>query len=223
MGLSTRNSHCAIGQRENGDCYDNRMDSLLALASRRFTAGIAPQLGGSLLYFATARDPLADFVRPAPARALAERTVRATAGYPLVPYSNRIGDGRFRFDGIDVALATNTDVSPHPLHGVGFLRAWDVTAATTSRIALAFGHVPVDRTDNAWPWAFGATQVFDLDDRRLAWTLAVTNRDSRPMPAGIGMHPFFPKSPKVEVRFAATGVWRNDERMLPVSRTIVPA
>ena len=43
------------------------------------------------------------------------------------------------------------------------------------------------------------------------------------MPSGIGMHPFFPKSPMMEMQFAAKAVWQNDDRMLPVERTDVPS
>jgi aldose 1-epimerase len=203
-------------------CYDNRMNDLLALTSRRYTAGIAPGLGGSLLYFATRREPQVDFVRPTPARALVERNVRATASYPLVPYSNRIGDGRFHFDGTEVVLARTNDVSSHPIHGVGWQRPWQVESADDARIVLKLSHAPAGRSDPAWPWAFDATQVFELDDLQLRWRIELHNRDSRSMPAGLGMHPFFPKSPRMAVRFAAEGVWRNDERMLPTSRTAVP-
>ena len=203
-------------------CYDNRMNGLIALTSRRFTAGVAPDLGGSLLYFATAREPIVDFVRPTSARSLTDGNVRATAGYPLVPYSNRIGDGRFRFDGREVALERNSDVSSHPIHGLGWLARWRVEAAAADRVVLVLEHAPSGAQDAAWPWAFAATQTFELDDRRLSWRIDLTNRDPHPMPAGLGMHPFFPKSPRMEVRFEAAQVWRNDERMLPMSRTDVP-
>ena len=204
-------------------CYDNRMNPPLILASRRFTVGLMPDLGGALLYFGTLRGPLVEFVRPTSARTLAERNVRGTAGYPMVPYSNRIADGRFRFQGRDVALATNSDVSTHPLHGLGWLHAWDVVEASTERAVLALSHVPTGAADAEWPWSFEARQTFELDDQRLSWHIALTNHDAQPMPAGFGMHPFFPKTPRTELRFAAAGVWRNDERMLPMSRTEVPA
>jgi aldose 1-epimerase len=199
------------------------MNPPLVLASRRFTIGLMPDLGGALLYFSTTRDPFVDFVRPTSARTLAEHNVRGTAGYPLVPYSNRIGDGRFAFQGREVALATNSDVSTHPLHGLGWLHAWEVAESGPARAVLALSHVPAGPADVEWPWAFEARQMFELDDQRLRWSLTLTNRDAQPMPAGFGMHPFFPKTMCTEVRFAAGGVWRNDERMLPMSRTEVPA
>jgi len=148
-----------------------------------------------------------------------------------VPYSNRIGDGRFSFEGIEYRLDLNSTIPLHPIHGLGFIRPWNLRnlktvraeGATTIRAMLAFTHVARGDTDPAWPWSFEAIQNYELDDEKLRWSLSVTNRDTRPMPAGIGMHPFFPKSPAMEVQFAAKSVWRNDERMLPLGRTPLPA
>ena len=207
------------------------MDSLIALESSRFTAGVSPFLGGSLVYFSLAEATPVDFVRPTTARALAERNVRQTSGYPLVPYSNRIGDGRFRFDDVTYRLDVNSAIPLHTLHGLGWVRPWSVrniksirTAqkTTASRVTLALTHVAKGESDTAWPWSFEAIQNYDLDDERLRWSISVTNRDIRPMPAGIGMHPFFAKSPRMEVEFAARAAWRNDARMLPLGRTPVP-
>ena len=207
-------------------------ESLIALSSSRFTAGICPHLGGSLVYFSLADATAVDFVRPTTARALAERNVRQTSGYPLVPYSNRIGDGRFRIDDVNYRLDVNSTTPLHPIHGVGWVRPWNVrniksirTAQGTliSRVTLALTHIASGESDKAWPWSFEAIQNYDLDDERLRWGISVTNRDICPMPAGIGMHPFFAKSPRMEVEFAARSAWRNDARVLPLGRTPVPA
>jgi len=203
-------------------CYDNRMDSLIALQSKLYVAGVNPVLGGTLAYFGSVEDPAIEFVRPTPVRAYAEKNTRGTAGYPLVPYSNRIGDGRFSFDGVDYQLDINSPIPWHPIHGIGWIRQWSVTSATPQRLVLSLTHDSSGFTDRAWPWSFDATQIFDLDDTRLQWSLSLTNCDTRKMPAGIGMHPFFPKSPAMEVQFAAQAVWQNDERMLPTGRTEVP-
>jgi aldose 1-epimerase len=207
------------------------MESLLALNSGRFAAGVSPALGGTLAYFGFLEDKAVDFVRPTLARALAERDVRSTSGYPLVPYSNRIGEGRFRFEDVSYKLDLNSVIPMHPIHGVGWLRPWSVrnvksvrTGQQTmiGRVTLALTHVASGPNDRAWPWSFEALQNFELDDDQLRWGIAVTNRDTRAMPAGIGMHPFFPKTPATEVRFAARSVWRNNDRMLPLGRTPVP-
>ena len=54
--------------------------------------------------------------------------VRRAASYPLLPYSNRIAQGRFAWQGRPYRLALNFDDSPHPLHGVGWLSRWGCEA-----------------------------------------------------------------------------------------------
>ncbi len=198
------------------------MDSLITLLSERFTAGVIPQLGGALAWFGPADTVGVDFVRPASARAWGEQNVRLTSCYPLVPYSNRIGGGRFRFEGVDYSLRPNASISEHPLHGIGWLRPWSVTSATRDSVALSLTHACRGADDSEWPWTFAATQTMTLDEQGLQMTLSVTNHDSRAMPAGIGLHPFFPKSPRMELQLDADGVWLNDARMLPRARSAVP-
>lgn len=201
------------------------MDSLITLSAGRFTAGVSPQLGGALAWFGLADDTGLDFVRPASARAFAERNVRLTSSYPLVPYSNRIAGGAFDFGGEHCTLRRNSTVWTHAIHGVGWLRAWTIAAVGPESVSLAFNHVSRDSRgggDPDWPWSFAAAQTFALDAAGLHMTLAVTNQDNRPMPAGIGMHPFFPKTPRMELQFETAAVWRNDERMLPRERAAVP-
>ena len=198
---------------------------MVTLASPRFVAGVSPNLGGSLVYFGLVDDGKGiphDFVRPASARAWAQHAARLTSGYPLVPYSNRIGDGHFMFDGRPYALSPNSPVSPHPLHGLGWLRDWSIVSSTPDRLVITCAHQPTGTDDAQWPWAFTATQTFALDDTALKWTLELTNDDAQTMPAGIGLHPFFPKTPRMELQCATKAVWRNDERSLPQARTPVP-
>ena len=42
------------------------------------------------------------------------------ACFPLVPYCNRIRDGRFRFGGREVVLPPNFAPEPHSLHGLSW-------------------------------------------------------------------------------------------------------
>jgi len=121
------------------------MDSLIALRSDRFVAAVNSALGGTLAYFGSVDDPAIEFVRPTPVRAYTERNVRATAGYPLVPYSNRIGDGRFAFDGVDYELDINSPIPWHPIHGVGWNREWSVASATPTRLVLELTHAAYDQ------------------------------------------------------------------------------
>ena len=51
------------------------------------------------------------------------------ASFPLVPFSNRIGGGRFRWDGADHRLPPSRLPDRHSIHGVGWRRAWRVAEA----------------------------------------------------------------------------------------------
>lgn len=209
------------------------MHSPIALTSDRYTAGVSPAMGGALLWFGMRQEPQVDFVRATPARALHDGNARLASSYPLVPYSNRIGDGRFEFDGAPVTLRRNTDFSEHPIHGVGFQRPWSVessseppveTATKSSdagKLVIMLAHDARQHDDPDWPWSFSARQAFVVDDQGLSITIGITNRDTQPMPAGIGLHPFFPKSSSTRLRFAASAVWKSSARMLPESLVAV--
>src|SRR5438309_12080262 len=60
------------------------------------------------------------------------------ACFPLVPYVNRIRDGRFTFRGREVRLAPNMAGDPSPLHGQGWLNPWQVEDGSERRACLCF-------------------------------------------------------------------------------------
>jgi len=166
---------------------------------------LLPELGGAI---SSLRHDGRDVLRPTPAGA---RDPLEAACFPLVPYANRIAHGRFAFDGQDYHLPLNADGQPHPLHGVGWQRAWEVGAVDLESATLHHRQA----ADVDWPWSYAAEQHFRLSERGLQVTLSVTNRDPRPMPAGLGFHPYFPASPDTRLTFDAESVWLADAEMLP--------
>lgn len=133
--------------------------------------------------------------------------------FPLVPFSNRIAHGRFRFDGRDVALPPDRLGLPHAIHGHGWKAPWRVERADQAEAVVAFDHEP-----DAWPWAYGARQTYGLDADGLTVTLSLENRSDRPMPAGLGLHPYFPRPAGTTVRVAVDRFWRGDATNLPVEQ-----
>src|SRR5438046_5595205 len=79
------------------------------------------------------------------------------ASFPLVPYVNRIRDGRFPFRGREVRIAPNMAGDPSPLHGQGWLNPWRIEQASETHARLAFRHQAVE-----WPWDYEAHQHFTL-------------------------------------------------------------
>lgn len=162
-------------------------------------------------------------MRETPEEALPNGLVRLTSSYPLIPYSNRIANGRFVFNGTEHNLALNFGDHPHSIHGNAWQKPWEVLEADHTHCRLLLVHRPDGDEALGWPFAYRAEQAFDLDPDGLALTLTLTNEDDRPMPAGLGLHPFFPKRPGACLQFAAEGVYRSGADSLPVESTPVPA
>ncbi len=189
---------------------------MLTLASGTSSIVVAPEYGAALVGWM--RGPASMFRRALPQAAIGGNP-HAMGCFPLLPYGNRLGRGRFQWCGTDYTLEPNFGDSPHTIHGMGWHRAWAVEVATTNSITLTLDHAP----DPAWPFAFGASLRYTLSDIALTIAIRLTNCHAGPAPAGIGIHPFFPKSHDPSLRFNARGAWQNGADSLPVTHAPSPA
>jgi aldose 1-epimerase len=187
---------------------------IVSLACGDWTAEIAPA-GGAIVSLARRDAPI---LRPTTEAARRAGEVRHMACYPMVPYANRIGDGRFGFGGVEHQLAANFARSPHPLHGVGWRRAWRIEACDEQACSLVLEHRPLGYGPATWPFAFDARQRFALDAAGLTVTISMTNAGDTDAPAGIGLHPFFPHRTGQRLAFASRGAWLTGADMLPKDR-----
>ena len=141
------------------------------------------------------------------------RAVADAACFPLIPFSNRIAEGRFRWNGRDHTIAPNFPGSdhPHPLHGFGWLAAWEVLEASSSHALLDHCY-----PGGEWVWPYRAIQEVRLSPGGLELSLSLTNLGAEQMPAGIGFHPFFPRTRQTRYRGLHRGEWHNDQDCIPV-------
>lgn len=183
----------------------NLSANAVELQQDKWTLHVSPQLGGSVLGLWCGATPV---LRPAP-----EGASRAgeTAGYPLLPYSNRIGQGRMNWRGQTFTLRNGFDDGPHPLHGVGFLHAWQVLEQGDAWLRLGYVHVP----DEHWPFAFEAEQLFELHVDGLSLTISVRNTDAREQPMGLGWHPYFVRRPDSALALDVDTQWLCGPDLLP--------
>ena len=135
------------------------------------------------------------------------------ASFPLVPFSNRIGNGTFEWDGNFITLARNFPPEPHAIHGVGFSCPWRCTARTSDSALLTLIHQP----DAGWPWAFEAQQRITIAQRELKLDLMAVNLAPRAVPLAFGHHPYFPKA-GAHLSFHARDVWLVGDDGLPSER-----
>jgi aldose 1-epimerase len=139
---------------------------------------------------------------------------RASAGYPLVPYSNRLAYRRFRWKGADYSTAPNFDDSPHSLHGVGWLKLWQIDSSSALDVVLRYRHAP----DENWPFAFEARQYFNLTAGSLRVQMVFDNLADIEQPVGLGWHPYFPKRSRSRMHIELAARWDNDATQLPVRK-----
>lgn len=189
--------------------------SVLTLRSGRASVGIAPAIGGSLTHFRW-RDKgrVHDWLRPAAADDLAARTADRLACFPLAPFSNRIREGRFAFGGHAVALPLNQLPQPHAEHGHGWQVPWNVSARADDSLTLEY-----DRAADAWPFPYRARQEIVLTGDDLRLTLTIDNRGREAMPAGLGFHPYFPRTPQCRLAAAVDAMWATDAEVMPTVLT----
>jgi aldose 1-epimerase len=191
----------------------------IELKAGDLTLALAPSLGGAIAGFRRKEFPL---MRPTPPEALSEGLVRLTSSYPLIPYSNRIAEGRFTYEGAEHQLALNFGDHPHAIHGNAWQKPWQVLDGNPKHCRLALEHNPDGEGAKGWPFAYRAEQIFDLDDEGFTLTLTLENRDERSMPAGFGLHPFFPKRSDIRLQFAASEVYQSGQGSLPADAIAVP-
>jgi aldose 1-epimerase len=195
------------------------MSTSVKLQSGAWSARVYPEIGGAIGALTHEGTPL---LREITEEAIQARNVRLSSSYPLVPYSNRIGHGIFSFEGVEHRLRLNFDNQTNAIHGVGWQSRWNVDHASVSSAVLSLAHRPQGENADLWPFAFDAQQTFDLTSNGLAITLCVKNVDSRNMPAGLGFHPYFVRSPQTTLTFEAEGVWLAGADKLPAERSRAP-
>lgn len=192
---------------------------IITLRAGEAAVQLAPAAGGAVTRYWHERGGAArEWLQPVPPGSLRVGRARPAAAFPLVPYSNRIRGGRFSFRGRVVALPLNFPPERHSIHGQGWQAVWRPIETTATRARLEYAH-PAD----AWPWAYRATQRVILTPGRLLVELALTNEGATPMPAGLGWHPYFPRTPRARIAADVRAIWLTDAEMMPTSLEPLPA
>lgn len=197
------------------------MNGEIILHAGEMTLGLAPGAGGSITRFTWTRSGgTLNMMRPAPAGKveMGATDPRDMASFPLVPFSGRIDHARFPFQGQEIQLQPNFPPGPHAIHGDGWTGVWTVAAQDERSARLTFDH---DRMDDAL--RYRAEQRFSLTADGFTLEMSVTNVGKTPIPAGMGMHPYFIKTPSARLTTPVNKVWMLDEMMMPTTLVDVPA
>jgi len=184
------------------------MDSI-TLRQGELGVTLAPEIGGSIAgFWSDARGTALDLLRPTSADALTRGDPGRLSSFPLVPWSNRIRAGRFTFGGKRVDLTPN--LRGHAIHGLGYRTSWTVMDLGLSQAVLEHRHAAGE-----WPWSYRATQRIALTPAGLDVEMVVTNDSETTMPAGLGWHPYFPRTVATTLHARVTRLWLTDAEILP--------
>ena len=175
---------------------------MLQLGRDRLSLGLLPEAGGAIAWLSS--DGVDVLRRGDPAAVALDPT--AAACFPLVPYFGQVMGGRFRFADHEHRLAGTHPSEPEPVHGEGWVVPWELVEQGPATAMLRYRHLPGPGT---FPFPYLAEQRIALDGDGLAITLAVTCTGQRPMPAGIGVHPYFPDRRGLRLELPVSGMWRR--------------
>ncbi|NEE02089.1 aldose epimerase family protein [Phytoactinopolyspora halotolerans] len=107
-------------------------------------------------------------------------------GHWLVPWPNRIRDGRYRFGGHEHQLPIFGDEGRHAIHGLIRWMPFQVVARDASSVELAM----VQPARPGYPWPLRVRTRWSLDDGGLSAWLHVENLSDDEAPFGAGAHPY---------------------------------
>ena len=185
------------------------MKGALKLGNENWSLSVLPKMGASITSCEYLGFPVFEPARPA---FLGKTDVFASSCFPLIPFSNRIANGRFSFAGEAHQIEPNHPNEKHPIHGNSWQKPWKVISQTANSCRLSLSYKPEPK---GWPWAYYAEQLIAITDDILAFELSITNTDEHPFPAAIGLHPFFSDAQSAQIEFEAETLWEHDKDILP--------
>jgi aldose 1-epimerase len=108
------------------------------------------------------------------------------AGAVLVPWPNRVAGATWSQNGETHTLEATEAVRGNAIHGLVRHASWTVVSQEDGSVTLG---VDVDE-EQGWPFPFRTTISYALSEEGLTVEHTVVNRGERPMPFGVGTHPY---------------------------------
>jgi aldose 1-epimerase len=148
----------------------------IALGDQRATI---VEVGGGIREYAVAGRPVLD---PYPRQAICD----GGHGAPLIPWPNRLKDGRYSFDGADYRVALSEPAAGNAIHGFTRWWPWQALARESDRVDMGvrlYAHP-------GYPFTLELRIEYGLDADGLSVTTTASNIGERACPYGTGQHPY---------------------------------
>jgi len=145
----------------------------------------------------------------------------AGRGQLLIPWPNRIRDGRYTFAGQSHQLPLTEPERGNAIHGLVRWAIWSVRAQDVDAITLGCRLRP----QQGWEWCLDLSVTYALADSGLTVTPSARNVGASAAPFGFGAHPYLSVGEKrvdeVQVGIPAAAFLEVDDRRLPLGLAAV--
>lgn len=147
----------------------------------------------------------------------------ASNGAVLVPWPNRIRDGRYTWDGVERQLPLTEPERGTALHGLLTWVRWDVVEQEPHAVTLGTDLVPTP----GYPFPLRTTARYALDgEGGLEVRVRTANTGAVAAPYGVGFHPWLSPGPgsldDAVLQLDASSWIPTDDRLLPTGVEPVP-
>ena len=137
-------------------------------------------------------------------------------GQHLLPWPNRIRDGRYTWDGKNQQLSLSEPERHNAIHGLTRFASWDLVAHQGNRVTHAYRLFP----QTGWSAILDLEITHTVHGNALTVDVTATNAGSRPAPYGYACHPYLTvgedRVDDVSVLIPAAQYLKVDDRLLPV-------
>ncbi|WP_377272643.1 aldose 1-epimerase family protein [Peterkaempfera sp. SMS 1(5)a] len=140
---------------------------------------VVVELGAALRSYTVGDRPVLDGF------AAADR-ISGGRGQILVPWPNRIRDGRYRWDGEEFQLPLTEPARGNAIHGLLRWSTWQPVEQRDDRVVLGAVVWP----QPGYPFHLEVTAEYTLGPAGLSVALTARNLSDRPAPYGAGQHPY---------------------------------
>ncbi len=136
-------------------------------------------------------------------------------GKVLIPWPNRIKNGRYSFAGKDYQLAVTELSTGSASHGFVAWKDWEIFDLAEDAVTLSTCVVPQPN----YPFLLLCYARYELSEAGLKVTLTAINIGKQAAPYGVGQHPYISCNLKpldeCTLSFPCQEVWAVDEKMCP--------
>jgi aldose 1-epimerase len=151
----------------------------------------------------------------------ADEVISGGRGQQLLPWPNRIRDGRYTFEGTLHQLSLSEPDRHNAIHGLVRHVPWQLVSHTADRVEQAVRVYP----QSGWPGAIEARIVHAVGDAGVVTQVQVQNIGSTSVPFGYAAHPYLTVGEAtvddVVIMVPAERYLAVDDRLLPVDLILV--